>query len=84
MADQLPELKRYKYRGSFQPVEIGVSHRVAIDRGIIEGRQVHGSDEIGRQDPAGRRPQGDDLGLGYGGDPLIDDAFRFVDREQRT
>ena len=66
-------------------VEIGMPHGVPIDRRIIERRQIHGRNESScRQDLPGCRSQCGALDLGNWAYLLIDDAFGFIDREQRT
>ena len=51
-------------------VEIGVAHRVAVDRGIVERRQVERRDHVARQHPAARRGERHGLDLGDRRDAL--------------
>ncbi len=65
--------------------EIGVAHRVAVDRRIVERRQIDGRHHVAREHAAARRRlSATRLDLGDRRDALADDALDLVDRQQRA
>ena len=64
--------------------EIGVPHRVAIHRRIIERRQVDRRDDIGGKHAPARVLECNALGFGNRRHALVDQPLDIIDREQRA
>src|SRR5207302_1993798 len=64
--------------------EIGVPHRVAVHRGIVEWRQVDWRDDIAREHAPTRILQSDCFGFRHRLHPLGDQPLDVLDREQRA
>src|SRR5262249_8446870 len=64
-------------------IEIGVAHRIAVDRGIVERRQAERRHDIARDYAPARREERHRLDLGPRLDPLRDQALGFRDRQKR-
>ena len=64
--------------------DIGVPHRVAIHRGVVERRQVDRRDDIGGKHAAARVLERHRLGLRDRRHALIDQPLDILDREQRA
>ena len=65
-------------------VEIGVAHGVAVDRGIVERRQIDRRDDVARDHAPVRGLERNGFDLRDRRNPLADDALDLVDRKQRA
>ena len=64
--------------------EIGMAHGIAVDRRIVERRQVDRRDDIARDHAAARGGERHALGLGHRRDALGDQPLHLGDRQQRA
>jgi len=64
--------------------DIGMTHRVAIDRRVIERRQIDRRDHVGAKHASARILQRDGLDFGDRRDTLGDQPLDSLDRKQRT
>ena len=71
-------------RSRASTVEIGVAHGVAVDRRIVERRQIDRCDDVARDHAPARGVERHGLDLGDRRDALGDDALDLIDRQQRT
>ena len=95
-ADRLPRLERdIGARAGGQPPgngepgvgvwrEIGMAHGIAVDRRIIEGRQIDRRHHVLGGDAAARAAQAHALGLGDRRDALADQPLHVRQRQQRA
>jgi hypothetical protein len=65
-------------------IEIGVTHGIAVDRRIIERRQIDGRHHVARDHAPVGGGERHRLDLGDRRHALADDAFDLVHRQQRT
>src|SRR5262249_13269526 len=65
-------------------VEIDVAHGVAVDRGIVERRQIDGRHHVARNHAPIRSMQGNGLNFGDRRNALADDALDLLHRQQRA
>ena len=64
--------------------QIGMAHGIAVDRRIIERRQIDRRLDVGGGDAAARAAQRHPLGLGHRRDALADQPLHVLERQQRT